>query len=445
MRIDIREVVFDPASVADSNGTVFWWRGKVYRAVKGKAAGLYRTLFERGVIEKLIDVGLIETEMTSLSLEDYSLVLSHRTIPFRTYCFEWCDEMLRDAALLTCDLSLTLASFGLSIQDAHCWNILFDGPTPKFVDFGSIVPAEKYSNNLFCWSYEEFQVSFLYPLYLMSAGQGELARRLSFDLNNIVTKQAIIRLLPWTRRVQCRWNDLFNKPHKFQSKELFLQQLVRSIEAIEFPAIRTDWSGYYDDEFPSFEPSKAWNLKQQTIFDILLKTHPTSVVDIGSNKGWYSQLAASMDISVIAFDTDEMCVRMLYADASKSNLSILPIIMDVCSPSPVCTRIAYNESHPPAQDRLKGEMVLALAIVHHLVFKQGLRFDGIVDRLASFTTKWLLVEFVPPTDRYVSKWYSDEFDWYSTQGFVAELERVFFRIEVLNSFPAPRQLLLCER
>ena len=100
-------------------------------------------------------------------------------------------------------------------------------PNDKFVDFGSIVPAKTDSGQL-SWPYKEFQDFFLYPLYLMSADQGELARRLLFDLNNIASKQAIIRLLPWTRQVQCRWNDLFNNPYKLRSMEAFLQQLRRS-------------------------------------------------------------------------------------------------------------------------------------------------------------------------------------------------------------------------
>jgi hypothetical protein len=442
MKIDPKEVMFDPSSVADPNGRVFWLEGNVYRAITKRASGLYRNLFETGVIDRLIRKGLIETEITPLSLDGYELVLRHRTLPFQAYCFEWCNEMLKDAALLTCDLNLELVSHGLMTQDAHSWNILYDGPTPKFVDFGSIIPLSDHVKQISNW-YKNFQDFFLYPLYLMLAGKGELARHLLFDLHPVVSKQAILKLLPLSKQLYYRMMDLFNDPTKLRSKEAFLQQIRRFVEAVEFSAVKTDWSGYYDTEFPSFEPSEFWNTKHKAVFELIKRLQPRTVVDIGSNRGWYSQLAANMGISIVALDTDEICVKDLYADAAHKKLSIVPLVMNISSPTAsISAKGAY---YPPAQERLKGDLVLALAIVHHLAFKQGLKFETIVNRLAGFAGRWLLVEFVPPTDRYVSKWYSDKFDWYSTQNFVAELHKTFSHVEIMDSFPAPRLLMLCER
>lgn len=444
MNIRIEEVVFDPASVLDPNGRVFWWRGNVYRAVTEKAAGLYRTLLESGAFEKLIDAGMIHTEMTSLSLDGYDLVLSHDTVRFRSYPFEWCDEMLKDAALLTCDVNLALASMGLSTQDAHGWNVLFDGPIPKFVDVGSIVPGKGDPRSWTGW-YREFQDFFLYPLDLMSAGQGGLARRLLADANGAAIRQNTPKLLPVTRRLRSRIEGFRNEPAWFRSGTSFLERLRRSVEDIRFPETVTDWSGYYDEKFPSFEPSEDWSLKNRAVFETLRRLQPSSVVDVGSNKGWYSELAAGMRIPVVAFDVDEMCVRSLYTRASKGELQILPLIMDVRAPSPPRTSVRHGSFYPAAQERLKGELVLGLAIVHHLVFKQGLGFDEIVEMLAAFVGRWLLIEFVPRTDRYVSEWYSDQFSWYSTENFVAALSERFAHVELFDSSPAPRQLLLCER
>jgi hypothetical protein len=41
MIIRTEDLIFDPASVVDANGRVFWWRGGVYPAVTGKAASQY--------------------------------------------------------------------------------------------------------------------------------------------------------------------------------------------------------------------------------------------------------------------------------------------------------------------------------------------------------------------------------------------------------------------
>ena len=49
--------------------------------------------------------------------------------------------MLKEAALLTLDLCIRLAEKELTLQDAHPWNILFDGHHPVFIDLGSITPV----------------------------------------------------------------------------------------------------------------------------------------------------------------------------------------------------------------------------------------------------------------------------------------------------------------
>ena len=84
--------------------------------------------------------------------------------------------MLKEAALTTIDLAWELGREGLTLGDAHPWNLLFDieRRKPVFVDLGSIVPIVD-----FTWSaYDEFCRFSLYPLLLMSQGEDQLARLL---------------------------------------------------------------------------------------------------------------------------------------------------------------------------------------------------------------------------------------------------------------------------
>jgi hypothetical protein len=90
-------------------------------------------------------------------------------------------------------------------------------------------------------------------------------------------------------------------------------------------------------------------------------------------------------------------------------------------------------------------MVLALALVHHLVFKQGRKFDYIVQALAAFSDKWLVVEFIPKEDRFVSEWWTEEYNWYTVEGFEEALSCHFRRIQRFPSYPEPRLMLVCER
>ena len=220
-----------------------------------------------------------------------------------------------------------------------------------------------------------------------------------------------------------------------------LRQFRDQVENIDLKMSRTEWSEYYED-YVSLESTEDWTPKQQKTLETLTRLRPKTVLDIGSNKGWFSKLAVEQGSQVVAFDVDEPSIHSLYQDVSEHNQNILPLVMDFCKPTP-CH--GPKNVFPPATERLRCEMVLALAVIHHLVFKQNLRLEAIVDSLAQFSTKWLLVEFIPKEDRYVSEWYDDNFNWYHIDGFLAALKGHFRSITSYPSNRAPRTLLLCEK
>lgn len=166
-------------SIAEPDIRLFWWEGELYRGVKGEKARFYQELFDRGIVQHLIEKGyLIETTLTSLQADEYDLVLHHRRVPFVSYPFEWAGSMLRDAAMLVCNLQIELDRYGLGLKDPHSWNLLFDGPRPVYVDLGSVALTRGASPSL---GYDSFCPFTLYPLVLMCEGHRRIARWLLHD------------------------------------------------------------------------------------------------------------------------------------------------------------------------------------------------------------------------------------------------------------------------
>lgn len=462
--IDTREIEFDSASNADTHARVFWWKGQVYRAVTSSVSPFYLRLIEDGLVARLEAKGLVHTEIAPLSLPGYDLVLKHQTVPFFSYPYEWVPQMLKDAALMVCDLMAELHTMSIELQDTHPYNLTFgDGCRPIWTDFGSLQPVGSVSNQgllsgLIFW--------YLYPLYA-SAHQrtGHDIRRLfrchSGDSDFL---QQMVHMLPPFRRLQCslefvsllhcqRYSRrlvalLRQFQRRFQAQQTFrdaLDTIRRSIKEVEIPMPPSEWSGYHDDYYadgvPNFQPVPEWSKKERNVHRLLQILRPDSMLDIGTNRGWYSQLAARQGVSVVAMDRDETSIALLYRDVAGTNLPILPLIVDFVRPLPV------NIFERSVSDRLRCDLVLALALVHHLVFKEEWhpRFEVIAKQLAGYTNKWLLVEFVPRDDMYVQHWYSDRFDWYSLENFIAALSRFFSKIEVLDSSPTPRKLVLCTK
>lgn len=463
--ISLDEVEFHRLSFADDSGRLFWWNGELYRGVSPERSDLYRKLLEPGVVQSLIKKGLlVETELSPLSMNHYPLILKHRVVPFVSYVYEWPSLMLKEAALALLEIAMELAQENLTLQDAHPWNMLFDGSKPIYVDFGSIVPAR---NDTLWPAANEFYRFFVYPLRLMNHGHARIARWLLHDYEQGVLPsecEALVHhplvhlsraigsvartVLPpvvrpplkkLLRPLRLRRSSL-ESPGSMSRIE-YLSQIRAEVENITIDLVRSEWSHYYEDGdyFPPFTPSSHWTPKHQSVYDVLTSIRPESVLDIGSNRGWHCQLAASLGISAVAFDTDETAINRLYCDVKNHDSPILPLVVDFCDPSP------GNQVLYCASDRLKCDLVLALALVHHLVFKHFLRFDSIVAGLHSFTKRSLAVEFIPKEDQFVSEWWSPEYGWYTLENFIAELRRYFGRLSVYPSDPTPRVLVVCEK
>jgi SAM-dependent methyltransferase len=466
--IPVDDVEFHPLSFGDAGGRLFVWEQQLYRAISRDRADLCMKLFQDGIVERLVKQGLlVETEPTVLRIRDYPLVLRHRLLPFVSYAYEWCGPMLQDAALLVLDFELQLSQFGLTLQDAHPWNVVFDGARPLYVDFNSIVRAEELSS----WrALEEFRQFFLRPLKLMASGHGRIARWLLHDCDTgilqsevetltqgpavwhlknrarrlasivrqhtpSVVRKLVREMMPWGPG----WSPHFAADHR--GYRVFLERLRRQVEDIEFPRTRTQWSDYYSEHFPPFSPSGVWTSKQRAVHSALEDLRPASVLDVGCNRGWFSQLAARRGAAVVAIDADEICVSDLFRDAKAEVLSLLPLVMDFRNAS-----LGFGDRcGVPVTQRLRCEMVMGLALVHHLVFGQGLDFDKIIDGLSTFANKWLLVEFIPPEDAYVRNWMPNARPWYTFGRFEQGLRRHYRLVRAMPSSPAPRVLLLCEK
>ena len=455
-RIAPAEVKRHPLSFLDPSGSLFWCNGQLLRGISHSQAELYRRLFRAGVVASLVEKKLlIETELTPHALDPYDLVLRHRVVPFVSYAFEWCGEMLRDSALTLLDLLGELARHDLTLQDAHPWNVLFDGDSPRVVDFGSIrtLPAAE------PWAaHDEFLRYFLHPLQLMAAGHGRAARAFLFDWDRGVQPAEFValsrptaapqskekRMLWWRHRSAIRPAPLFAAPPvpaSFPNRAAYAEAMRKEVEAVPLPKTPSAWSGYYDACFPPFTPSTTWISKHRVNHQLLSELKPETVLDIGSNRGWYAQLAACLGAKVVAFDVDEACVTRLYADAKQSKFDILPLVMSFQKPTP---GYGLGQWFPSAIERLRCDLVLALGLVHHLVFLHGLRFEQIVSGLADFSKQSLIVEFAPREDQHVAKWDATGKDWYTLENFKSALAHRFKTIRPLPLDP-PRIILLCQK
>src|SRR5688500_19715471 len=115
--VPTREVEFHPLSFGDFNGRLFSWEGRLLRGVTAKRAGLYRRLFDDGIVAGMVGKGLlVETSLADVGGEGFELVLEHRRVPFVFCAFEWPGGRLKAGGVLRLDLGIELEGGGLTWQ-----------------------------------------------------------------------------------------------------------------------------------------------------------------------------------------------------------------------------------------------------------------------------------------------------------------------------------------
>jgi hypothetical protein len=219
-------------------------------------------------------------------------------------------------------------------------------------------------------------------------------------------------------------------------------RLEAAIRRLQLAPASMPWSGYYDDEFPDFNTRDSWTPKHKSVDAVLRSRRPASVVDVAGNRGWYAQLAARLGASVVAFDIDEGSVSKLYDDVHAAGLDVQPLVMDLTRPTPG-EGIGYDHL-PGATSRIKGELVLALAICHHLCYGQRVPLASAIDAVAAYAEDSLLFEFIDPTDRYVQEWGVPTPHGYSHEAARTHLLTMFDTVTEYPSNLTSRSLLLAE-
>jgi hypothetical protein len=171
-----------------------------------------------------------------------------------------------------------------------------------------------------------------------------------------------------------------------------------------------------------------------------------SAWDLGANTGTYSGLAADAGYRVIAWDQDAGSVEAHWRRVrGEAGRPILPLVLDLANPSPAIgwalrERASFLERGTP-------DVVLALALVHHLAIGYNLPLPGIATLFARMAPH-AIVEFVPKDDPMTRRLLAarrDIFEHYTIDGFRAAFGEAFRILREAPIDDSPRTLFLLER
>jgi hypothetical protein len=428
------------SSYRDPSGFIFTRNGILFRQINLSFKENFDYFISSGCYSHLAKKGLLiqhADEPGNLTgTPDYYKTIRPEQIVHISYPYEWCFDMLKDAALLTLQLVKECLVFGVILKDATPFNIQWHCGWLIFIDTLSF---EKYNEEEPWIAYRQFCENFLSPLLLMHYSKSPLQQLLLVFPDGIplaITKS----LLPWRSKfslhtylhihlhaaIAGKKKAAAEKKVKFSKKKLLniISSLEKLIIGLKLPEQKTTWSDYYDE---AGERNDYLEQKQKIIAQWLNETsNIKTAADLGANEGEFSKLLADKGIDTIAADFDHLVISRLYKKIKKGELkTITPLILDLSNPSPAIG--VNNKERLSFIERTKVDMTLALALIHHLAIGKNIPFSMIAEMFAG-VTNYLLVEFIPKEDPKVQTMLlhkKDIYKNYNEQEFIKEFEAWF--------------------
>jgi ribosomal protein L11 methylase PrmA len=448
-----------PASFRDNAGFVYFSDGQPYRHVNRsyrddfnmlKASGLYRELTELGLMVKHDEVPFDPDEFPNA----YAILKPER-VPMVSYPYEWSFSQLREAALCTLEIQFRALQKGMSLKDASSYNIQFLRGLPTLIDTLSL---ERYVEGEPWIAYKQFCQHFLGPLALMANVTPEMSTLLRSNIDGVPLRLTS-KLLPFRTKLnvglmlhihahagsQKRHDKGGARIGKVSKLGLLglIDSLRRTIEKMDWRPPGTEWGDYYENTNYS---QTAMDSKKEIVREFLADDGPKTVWDIGANTGTFSRIAAERAEEVVAWDLDPVAVDQHYAMVRMSDIrNILPLVVDLTNPSPALGW-AHVERDSFLQ-RSNADMVLALALVHHLAIGNNVPLGEVARFFASLAPR-LVIEFVPKSDSQVQRLLmarKDIFSGYNQKSFEQEFGALYVIKGVRQVADTERMIYSMER
>jgi hypothetical protein len=402
-----------PSSFRDPSGYIAEIDGEIYRFIHPDAQENFAKYIDSGLHTELIGAGLIVDHQDlglnfALAPHGWQTIKPNR-IDRISYASEWCFSQLRDAGLLTLEIQIRALKKGFSLKDASSYNVQFDGAKPIFIDTLSLEPSKGDESWL---AYRQFCEHFLAPLALMSYCKPDIYKlwNAQIDGATISLASSLLPVKSWMNfgvtahihlhalsgsKVSDGANKNNAKPRILQDFQLNLaNSLKKTLLSISETKNHSNWSNYRQDN--TYQGSDAHS-KLKFIQEVAVEISAKTILDLGSNDGHYSKELSKIGLTCTAAENDLECCEFLYKNTKKDQSleRLLGLHIDLCNPTPnygwaLSERASFTS-------RYKCDLVLALALIHHLSIGQNVPYDRVASYLAELSEN-LIVEYIPPAD-----------------------------------------------
>lgn len=450
-------------SFRDPGGFVFESNGRLYRQINAVFAREFDAFLASGLYDRLVGEGLLvpHTERPLHDVESPSPALAWKIVEpervaFVSYPYEWCFSQLKDAALATLSIQKLALEHDQTLRDASAFNIQFRDGRPVLIDTLSFEPYREGEP----WvAYRQFCQHFLAPLALCAHADVRLSSLSRIFVDGVPLDLAS-RLLPARTRLhpalllhihlharsQRRYagaTTVRRRPVSRLALRGLIDNLTAAVRRMRWRPAGTEWGDYYD---ATNYTGAAVESKPRIVEDFIRRSGARTVWDLGANTGVFSRLASELGLATVAFDVDPAAVEKNYLEVRRRDeRNLLPLVTDLTNPSPA---LGWDHRERASlADRGPADLVLALALIHHLAISNNVPLGRVAQFLARVGRN-LVIEFVPKADSQVQRLLAtraDIFPDYHPEGFLRAFEGCFELVESRAVEGSQRTLHLMRR
>jgi hypothetical protein len=366
----------------------------------------------------------------------WAAVLKHERIPFVSYPYEWSFGMLKDAAQLQLELLASALEEDFVLKDGSAYNVQWCGARPVFID----VPSWERLEAGEPWvGYRQFCQTLLYPMLLQAYKNVPFHAWLRGNLDGIEPEH-IHGLMSWRdlfrpgvfshvylhAKLQSRLastsrsvaSDLRSAGFHKALIQSNVRGLERLVQRLTWKQSQSVWSDYATSN--SYTDADQ-SIKERFVRSVVAHKLRPLAWDLGANTGHYARIAAENSDYVVALDGDHLAVERLYQSLKRDRSDkILPLVGNVVDASP---NLGWRGSERKRLvERGRPSLILALALIHHIVIGANVPLDEFVRWLATLTDE-LVIEFVHKNDPMVATLLRNKRDDYSDYE-IGNFERV---------------------
>ncbi|MBM3639326.1 MAG: class I SAM-dependent methyltransferase [Actinobacteria bacterium] len=386
---------------------------------------------------ELIASEFVDSASVGLDSE-WVAAMRHPRLPFVSYPYEWSFNMLKDAALTQLRLTRAALADGVGVKDATPYNVQFVGSRPVFIDAGSF-EVRKATDPWY--GYKQFCEMFLYPLMLQSYLGVQFQPFMRGAVNG-VSPDTMRKLLPMKllrprkgrlihvvlhAAAQNKFADTKVDVKKQSAKagmsaavlDATLRKLEKLVGELSLHDKESTWSEYSER---AHYVESSLDEKERFVRDAVASSHRHQVWDIGCNDGRFSRIASAHSDHVVAMDADPLVVDRLYQSLrNEKNTSILPLYVDLSDSG---GGIGWRGiERPGIFDRGKPDVVLFLAVIHHVAITFNIPVAAQLDLLRNLTPE-IVIEFPHADDPMVKRLLLNKRDGIHSDFNLAEFERL---------------------